>query len=63
MMPKGASAARGNMTAAIAGVLHDKETAPALGALIERLQAADADAGLDKFEQASIPLLESSRGL
>lgn len=52
MMPEGASAARGAASAALAGVLYDKQTDPELGKLLERLQAAGADAGLDEFEQA-----------
>lgn len=35
-----------------AGVLHDKQTEPELGQLIQRLQAADLDAELDAFQKA-----------
>ena len=54
-MPSGAAALRARQGAALAGVVFEKETDAALGALLARLGAADlAAAGLDDFERATV---------
>lgn len=55
MMPPGAAELRARQGAALAGVIYEKETDAALGALLTRLAAADLGAaGLDAYEVANV---------
>lgn len=51
MMPEGAAASRAAQKSALAGVLHEKQTDPAIGALLQRLQGLDLSS-LGPYEQA-----------
>lgn len=53
MMPCGATEARARQMAALAGVLHEKSTNPALGDCLERLVSA-ADAAFDSHQWCNI---------
>jgi Zn-dependent M32 family carboxypeptidase len=53
MMPQGAAALRARQGAALAGVVYEKETDAALGALLSRLAGAPA-ASLGAFEAATV---------
>mmetsp|Transcript_14162 Transcript_14162/g.36692 ORF Transcript_14162/g.36692 Transcript_14162/m.36692 type:complete len:567 (+) Transcript_14162:1-1701(+) len=53
MMPPEAASARGKQKAALAGVLHDKSTSPALGRLLALLDKADCSE-LNKYQRATI---------
>jgi len=53
MQPAGAGAARSAQKAALAGVIHEKSVDPAIGALLDRLQAADLSA-LNEYERAVV---------
>lgn len=51
MMPHGAAGARGGQKAALAGVVHEKATAPQLGEVLDRLQSTQ---GLDARQAAVV---------
>lgn len=56
MMPEGAADSRGAQKAALAGVIYDKRTEPALGALLQALRGPDGApaAGLGPVEAAVV---------
>ncbi|KAL4428286.1 hypothetical protein ABPG75_002375 [Micractinium tetrahymenae] len=54
MLPAGATESRAAQKAALAGVLHEKQTEAELGELLRRLQAANLEGELDAFELANV---------
>lgn len=51
MMPAGAAESRAVQKAALAGVLHEKQTEAELGGLLAKLQAANLADELDAYQQ------------
>ncbi|KAG0013325.1 hypothetical protein BGZ82_002178, partial [Podila clonocystis] len=60
MMPPKAAAARANQSSALAGAIHEKKIAPALGAILSELEhrhtTTDISADLNPYELANIRL-------
>lgn len=54
MMPEGAAASRAAQKSVMAGILHDKQTDPELGQLLNELIASNGCAGFDPFQEAVI---------
>lgn len=54
MMPAGAAESRAVQKAALAGVLHEKQTEAELGGLLAKLQAANLADELDAYQQATV---------
>eukprot|EP00887_Chlorella_sp_A99_P004883 scaffold4.g4883.t1 len=63
-MPEGAAEARAAQKSALAGILHERHTDPAIGGLLAKLQAGGGDAlkvaGFDAYQQAVVR--EAARG-
>ena len=53
MLPQGAAESRAAQKSALAGVIHERSTDPALGALLQKLEVADVSS-LNEYDRANI---------
>ncbi|MFQ5716302.1 MAG: carboxypeptidase M32, partial [Nitrospinales bacterium] len=54
IMPEGATEARAKQISALAGIVHDKATAPEIGEWLAKLLANDSSSRFDSFETCNI---------